>query len=499
MNRPGREQPLLAMRGIVKTFPGVRALRGVDLDLGRGEILAVLGENGAGKSTLMKVLGGDLRADAGTIEMDGRVVSLRSPFQARAAGIAVINQEVALVPGLNAVDNIFLDRRGSWLGLVRRSEERRRAAELLHRLGGQVPLDVPCGRLTAAQRQFVEIARALAGEPRIVVMDEPTTALTTVETQQLFTLVRDLRSRGVGVIWISHRLEEIFDLADRAVVLRDGRGVADRPLADLDRGKLIALMVGRDLAEEYPPRKHAVGGARLVVSGLCLNQQIRDVSFEVRAGEILGLAGLVGAGRTETVRLLFGAERATAGRVVLDGRPLKIRSPREAIAAGIGLLTEDRRLQGLVLGRSVRENFALPNLSRFSRWGLLLTRRERHACRGQIDALGVRPPSMETPAGLLSGGNQQKVVLSKWLERDCEVVLFDEPTRGIDVGARHEIYQLINALAERGKAVVLVSSDLPELLGMADRILVMRAGRLVGERTNGPTTTQEEIMALAFG
>ncbi len=490
--------PLLEMRGIVKSFPGVQALRGVDLDLAAGEVLALLGENGAGKSTLMKVLGGAHRPDAGTLRLDGQPITFRSPHEARAAGISVIHQEFNLVPGLTAVENIFLGQERARAGFVPRAEERRRATELFRRLGATIDLDLPCARLPTAAQQLVEIARALAYDARVIVMDEPTAALSDAEAGRLFGIVRDLQARGIAVVYISHRLDEIFALADRVVVLRDGRHVGARPKAGLGRKELIELMVGRELAEEYPRRTSRPGAVRLAVSGLARGRAVRDVSFQVRAGEILALAGLVGAGRTETLRLIFGADRKDAGEILLDGRPLEIRSPRDAIAAGIGLLTEDRKLQGLMLGRSVRENFSLPNLARLSRLGFMDSRREREAFGHHVAALRIKVPHQDEAARNLSGGNQQKVVLAKWLERDCEVLFFDEPTRGIDVGARHEIYQLMNDLVARGKAIVMASSDLPEVLGMADRILVMHDGRITGELDNRRGCTQEEVMRLAM-
>jgi len=497
-SRPPAGQPLLVMQGIVKSFPGVQALRGVDLDVSAGEVLAVLGENGAGKSTLIKVLGGAYAPDQGVLKLDDREIAFRSPLEARAAGIAVIHQEFNLVPGLTATENIFLGQESGRAGFVPHREERRLAAELFRRLGATIDLDAPCSRLTTAQQQLVEIARALAREARIIVMDEPTAALTAAEVGRLFEIIRDLTKRGIAVIYISHRLDEIFALAHRVVVLRDGRNVGSLPTTGLGRTELIEMMVGRTMADEYPRRSVNLGPPRLTVSGLRRGRAVRDVSFTVRSGEILALAGLVGAGRTETLRLIFGADARDAGEISLDGRRLDIRSPRDAIAAGIGLLTEDRKLQGLVLGQSVRDNFALPNLDTLAPHGFIDGHRERAAFGRHVDGLRIKVSNQDQQARHLSGGNQQKVVLAKWLERDCEVLFFDEPTRGIDVGARHEIYLLMNDLAARGKAIVMVSSELPEVLGMADRILVMHDGRITGELLNGPDVTQAEVMRLAM-
>lgn len=489
--------PLLAMRGMVKTFPGVRALRGVDLTLQTGEVLALMGENGAGKSTLMKLVGGAHRPDAGTIAVDGRPTVFQSPQEARQAGIAVIYQEFNLIPGLTARENIFLGQEATRAGFLDHRQERRRAAKLFERLGVAIDLDVPCRRLTTAQQQLVEIAKALALEARIIVMDEPTAALTAHETARLFEIIGDLRREGIGIIYISHRLDEIFTIADRVSVLRDGANVVERPIGQITRGELIERMVGRELKDEFPARSVPLGPPRLEVTRLRRGRAVRDVSFSVARGEILAITGLVGAGRTETARLLFGADPRDAGEVRLDGRLLAIRTPRDAIAAGIGLLTEDRKLQGLVLGASVRDNFALANLTRLSRAGFVQLRREREECARYTDLLRIRIPHQEQPVRNLSGGNQQKVVLAKWLARNCEVLIFDEPTRGVDVGAKYEIYVLMNQLAAEGKAIVMISSELPEVLGMADRILVMHEGRITGEIADARRATQEQIMRLA--
>lgn len=489
--------PLLGMRGIVKSFPGVQALRGVDLCLLHGEVLALLGENGAGKSTLMKVLGGAHRADAGTVTINGRQCRFQSPQDSRKAGVAVIYQEFNLVPSLTVVENIFLGQEVTRAGFVARKQEHQRAKTLFARLGVEIDLDAPCGRLSTAQQQLVEIAKSLACDARIIVMDEPSAALTAHEVDRLFTITRDLKQQGIGIIYISHRLEEVFSIADRVVVLRDGKNVGERPIARITRSEMIELMVGRELKDEFPRRTANIGSVRLDVSHLTRGQAVRDVSFGVRSGEILALTGLVGAGRTETVRLIFGADARDAGDIRLDGKSIAISSPRDAMSAGIGLLTEDRKLQGLVLGHSVRENFGLPNLSWLSRYGFVQLASEREHCGHFLENLRIQVTGQDQRAGDLSGGNQQKVVLAKWLARRCDVLMFDEPTRGIDVGAKYEIYVLMNELAAVGKAIVMISSELPEVLGMADRILVMHEGRLTGEIPDARRATQKQIMELA--
>ena len=492
-----KSAPLLGMRGIVKSFPGVQALRGVDLCLLHGEVLALLGENGAGKSTLMKVLGGAHRADAGTVTINGRQCRFQSPQDSRKAGVAVIYQEFNLVPSLTVVENIFLGQEVTRAGFVARKQEHQKAKALFARLGVEIDLDAPCGGLSTAQQQLVEIAKSLACDARIIVMDEPSAALTSHEVERLFTITRDLKQQGIGIIYISHRLEEVFSIADRVVVLRDGKNVGERLIARITRSEMIELMVGRELKDEFPRRTASIGSVRLDVSHLSRGQAVRDVSFGVRSGEILALTGLVGAGRTETVRLIFGADARDAGDIRLDGKSIAISSPRDAMSAGIGLLTEDRKLQGLVLGHSVRENFGLPNLSWLSRYGFVQLASEREHCGHFLENLRIQVTGQDQRAGDLSGGNQQKVVLAKWLARRCDVLMFDEPTRGIDVGAKYEIYVLMNELAAAGKAIVMISSELPEVLGMADRILVMHEGRLTGEIPDARRATQKQIMELA--
>lgn len=491
------ETPLLEMRNVSKTFPGVKALQDVSLTLGRGEVLALLGENGAGKSTLMKVLGGAHKPDQGEIRIEGRSIEIHSPHESQAAGIAIIYQEFNLVPGLTAADNIFLGQEKTRAGFVRRGEERRRAAELFKRLEIDIDPDELCSNLTVAQQQIVEIAKALSLDARILVMDEPSAALTTREVDRLYAVIRELKAQGIGIVYISHRLDEIFEVCDRVSVLRDGQNVGEKPVVDVTRKSLIEMMVGRELKDEFPVRDTHIGKPKLEVGNLNRGKAVQGVTFNVREGEILGLTGLVGAGRTETVRLIFGADKRDSGTVRLDGKELKITSPSDAIRARIGLLTEDRKLQGLVLPHSVRDNFALPNLDWLSRLGFVKRKEERESFGGYVDSLKIKIPHQEQAAKNLSGGNQQKVVLAKWLARNCEVLIFDEPTRGIDVGAKYEIYCLMNELAAKGKSIIMISSELPEILGMSDRILVMHEGRVTGEIDDVSNATQEQIMDLA--
>jgi len=495
---PADRPPLLRMSGIDKSFPGVHALKNVSLDLHAGEVLALVGENGAGKSTLIKVLGGAYRPDGGKILLDGRERPMASPTAAQAAGVSIIYQEFNLIPDLTVRENIFLGREHVRCGLVRASEERREAERLFGRVGMAIEPAARCRDLTVAQQQTVEITKALAVRARIIVMDEPTAALTSQEVEHLFAIIHDLKVQGIGVIYISHRLEEVFEVADRVMVLRDGAPVVTCAVRDMSREALIERMVGRPLEAEFPARSATLGPERLRVEGLCRGKAVRNVSFSVRSGEVLGFAGLVGAGRTETMRLLFGADRRDAGRIFVGGTEVHIRSPRDAMRHRICLLSEDRKGEGLVLQHSARENFGLPNLKRFQ-WGPFIDRRrERRAFGDYIERLRIKVADPEQPAENLSGGNQQKVVLAKWLARHADVILIDEPTRGIDVGAKHEIYQLMNQLASQGKAIIMVSSELPEILGMSDRVIVMHEGRTMGEITDVAHASQEDILAMAI-
>ena len=485
------------MRGIDKAFPGVQALEHVDFDLHAGEVHALLGENGAGKSTLIKILGGSHQPDAGRIVIAGSDTHFHSPGDALRAGIAAIYQEFNLVPTLSARENIFLGQESSTFGFIRRREELRQAEALLERVGVEIDPDVPCHQLSIAQQQVVEIAKALSLDAKIIVMDEPSATLTPQEVGRLFEVIRELQQQGIGIIYISHRLPEIFQIADRITVLRDGRHVATEQTTEVTRDRLIEMMVGRRLEHEFPRRDVTLGETRLAVTNLRRDKAVRGVSLSVRRGEVLGVTGLVGAGRTEMARLIFAADKFEEGEIVLDGKRLKLRSPRDAIGAGICLLTEDRKSQGLILKQSVLENFGLPNLSHFTRLAFVNQAQERESLDKYVKSLRIKLASSRQPAATLSGGNQQKVVLAKWLQRNCEVVMFDEPTRGIDVGAKYEIYQLMNDLAAAGKAIIMISSELPEILGMSDRILVMHEGRVSGEITDVQNATQERIMHLA--
>jgi ribose transport system ATP-binding protein len=492
--------PLIEMRGISKYYPGVVALDNVDFSLAPGEVHALVGENGAGKSTLMKILAGAERASRGEILLDGNVVVIDSPQRAMDLGINIIYQEFNLVPHLSAAENIFLGREptGPIPGWVNFRHVYGESQRLMESLGMRLDVRSEVRTLSVAQQQMVEIAKATSRQSRLIVMDEPSATLTDHELANLFALIRSLRERGVTVIYISHRLEEIFEIADRVTVFRDGRRIATRPIGEVNREEIIRMMVGRELKESIPKQTAPVGEVALEVRGLTRAGAFQDISFSVRKGEVVGLGGLVGAGRTEVARAIFGADAVDAGEILLDGRPVSIHSPRDAIRLGIGLVPEDRKLLGLVLGMAVRENVTLANLEAVAPGGFIQPRREREAAQKYIQDLMIRTPSGEQTVRNLSGGNQQKVVLAKWLFTDSRLLIFDEPTRGIDVGSKVEIYQLMNALTAQGVGILMITSELPELLGMSDRILVMHEGRLAGELPRAEAT-QERVMHLATG
>ncbi|MEV7470923.1 sugar ABC transporter ATP-binding protein [Streptomyces kronopolitis] len=505
-------RPLLRVEGVTKSFPGVRALDGVDLTLRAGEVHVLLGENGAGKSTLIKMLSGAHRPDEGRLLAEGgqdgtreglHEVHIRSAQDAERLGIATIYQEFNLVPGLTVAENIFLGRQPrNRLGLVDKKTMRTRAAALLRRVRLDVSPDTPVGELGIARLQMVEIAKALSLDARVLIMDEPTAVLTSEEVETLFEIVRELRDSGVGVIFITHHLDEIGVLGDRVTVLRDGRSVREVPAAT-DEDELIRLMVGRDIAEQYPRQRPDEPGAPvlrvrgLTRRGAAAGPVFEGIDFEVRAGEVVGLAGLVGAGRTEVVRAIFGVDRYDAGTVEIDGKELARGDVRAAMRAGLGLVPEDRKGQGLVLDASLQDNLTLARLDRDTRGGLVDRGTQRREAAAVAAQLKVRMSGLGQSARTLSGGNQQKIVIGKWLLTDTRLLILDEPTRGIDVGAKVEIYQLINELTASGRAVLMISSDLPEVLGMSDRVLVMSQGRLAGELT-AEAATQDAVMELAL-
>ncbi len=492
--------PLLVLRDIYKAFPGVQALAGVSLDLYPGEVHALVGENGAGKSTLIKIAAGVYPPDAGEILFEGRSVRLEGPRHAAALGIAVIHQEPYLFPTLSVLENLFMGfqpRRGP-LGLVDWRAMARRAEAVFRELGISLPLDGPAGDLSAAQQQLLQIARALLQDARVLIMDEPTSSLSQKEVQILFEIVRRLRDRGVGILYISHRLEEVFALADRVTVLRDGQWVGTYPIAEVTPETLIARMVGRALTQLFPHTPHPPGPVLLRVHRLRRSGVFEEISFEVRAGEIVGMAGLVGAGRSEVAQAIFGILPPEEGFIEVDGRRMVPRTPWEAMAAGLFYIPEDRHRQGIVGPLSVRENLTLAILRRLTRFGLLDLRAERTLAQTYRERLRIRVADLDQPIAALSGGNQQKVVVARGLATRPRILILDEPTRGIDVGTKAEIHRLMDELAAQGIGILMISSELPEILGMSDRILVMQAGRLVGELRRDEAT-QEGIMALAMG
>ena len=489
---------LLKMVGMVKTFPGVKALRGVTVELAKGEILALLGENGAGKSTLIKILAGAFQPDTGDIFVDGQQLKMQGPSDSRNAGIAVIHQEFSLIAGLSASENIFLAKPLQTYSFIHLQQEYVKAKELLDKLGADFDPRTPCRLLSVAQMQLVEIAKALSDKASILVLDEPTAALTPRETSRLFILLDQLKKSGMGIIYVSHRLDEVFQIADRMQVLRDGAEVATIAANATTQTQIIKWMVGREIEQSGVSKKEVGGKVVMSAKGLTKGVKVKNVSLEIREGEILGLTGLVGSGRTEVARILAGADIPEKGEISIEGRKLNLRSVSEAIGLGIFLLTEDRKNQGLFLDRPVHENFSIASLFRFAYFGMINKAREIKAFLNHKDSMGIRVSSPLIRVGNLSGGNQQKVLLARWLERKGKVFLLDEPTRGVDVGAKEEIYLLLRKLAAEGNAILLISSELPEVLALSDRILVMHEGQIKGEIKDVAKATQEQIMELAI-
>jgi ABC-type sugar transport system ATPase subunit len=476
-------QPVLALDGITKSFRASAPSTGCRSTSGPGEVHALLGENGAGKSTLIKIMSGVHEPDAGTVELDGRPVRLASPQAAQAAGVATIYQELLLFPELTVAENVFAGHapRGRFGGIDWRAA-RARSREILASLDiHDLDVDRTVGSLSVGNRQRVEIAKALSQNARVLIMDEPTAALTEADVERLFAIVRLLKARGVGVVYISHRMAEIFALADRVTVLRDGRYVGTREVAETSEGELITMMVGRSLDALFPKLPAAIGAPLLEVRGLCGRPHLRDIDLTVRRGEIVGLAGLVGSGRSELAQAIFGISPPERGQILLDGRPVHVRDPRDAIRQGIAYVPEDRGTQGLVRPMRLRENVSLAVLRRLARGGFVDRAAEAELGRASIKSFAIRASGIDQVVGKLSGGNQQKVVLGKWLATKPKLLIMDEPTRGIDVGAKAEIHKLMSELAGQGLGVLMISSELPEVLGMSDRVLVMRGGRIVAE------------------
>ncbi len=492
----------LELIDITKAFPGVIALDRVSLSVGRGEVVGLIGENGAGKSTLMKILGGVTEPSSGMIRIDGRERRSLSVGDAIAAGIAFVHQELNLFDNLDVAANVFIGReplRGGPLKLIDRDRLHRQVQPLLDRLGVEFRPDTPVAELSLAQMQLLEIVKALSLDARIVIMDEPTSSLTLTETERLMQVIRDLKAHGVSVIFISHRLNEVESCADRVVVLRDGRVVGELDRAGIAPDAMIRLMIGRDLKSLYIPPKRAPGASTLEIVGLRTSTYPdQAVSLDVRSGEILGLAGLVGSGRTELARVVFGIDPPQGGTLRLDGEPLVIRSPREAIDRGVYLVPEDRKRASLLLDLPIAQNISLPDLRSYARSTIVSHRAETANGERQRQRLNIRAPSVATEVGTLSGGNQQKVVLARWLSMKPRLVIFDEPTRGIDVGAKNEIYELMRSLADQGVAILMISSDMEEVIGVSDRIAVMHEGRISGflER---PQFSERNILQLAVG
>ncbi len=492
--------PLLNITSVTKSFGGVQALNGVSFELRAGEVHALVGENGAGKSTLIKVITGAHQADGGTLAIGGRVIEANDPVTARALGVAAIYQQPALFPDLTVAENIALglEAGGPWR-CIRWGRRRRQAHALLDRIGAVIDPETEVRHLTMPEQQLVEIARALGANARILIMDEPTASLSEREVDHLLRVIRELRGQGVGIIYISHRLDELFQVADRVTVLRDGCTVGTRPMTAVDRAELIRLMVGREVAAVFPKQTVPLGEVVLELRGVgCRASGVHDVSLSVRAGEILGLAGLVGAGRTELARILFGLTPADSGEIRLCDKAVIIDSPAQAIKLGITYVPEDRRRHGVILDMPVAANTTLATLNKIARFGWLDFRRERATARAFVERLAVKTASIDAPVGNLSGGNQQKVALARWLAAEPAVLILDEPTQGIDVGAKAEIHRLMGDLARRGLAILMISSDLPEILGMSDRVAVLHAGTIMGTLERGEAT-QERVLSLALG
>lgn len=475
------QENILELKGICKGFPGVKALDNVDFTVRRGEVLALAGENGAGKSTLMKILSGIYKKDAGSMTFNGAEVEVESPKEAERLGLSIIHQELNVILGKSVAENIYIGRQPEKYGLIDWKQMYTEAEALFRHLG--IPMDVKrvVRGMSIAQQQMICIAKAVSFDAKLVIMDEPTSSLTDQETKVLFQIIRDLKKQNRSVIFITHRLDEIFEIADRVAVLRDGCSVGTKVVAETSKKELIAMMIGREMTKQFPPRDVPIGSELLRAENISDGKKVKGVSFHVCRGEVLGFAGLVGAGRTETMRMVFGADHRRSGHIYLDGKEIRIHSPRDSVRNKIAFVTEDRKGEGLLLSKRVRTNIVMVALDKIKKHGLLNLTLERDAALKYVSEMKVVTPSIQQKVMYLSGGNQQKVVVAKWLFSDSEVMILDEPTRGIDVGAKLEIYELINRLAAQGKAIIVVSSDMEEILGISDRIIVMHEGKIAGE------------------
>jgi len=498
MTNPTSSTPLLTMRQINKFFPGVQALKGVDFEVYPGEVHALVGENGAGKSTLMKILSGVHQPDGGEIIFKGQPVHFTNPRQAQDAGIITIYQELNQVPMLSVTENIFLGSEIMRGPFIHWSEMHKRSRELLAKLHMDINPRIQVGTLGVGQQQMVEVAKALHQDADLIIMDEPTAALSLNEIRDLFDIIQELKQKNIAVIYISHHLDEAFEVCDRITVLRDGEHISTQPTESLDMEGLISLMVGRTLDEQIPKEAAERGEEVLRVENLTQGTRLKNISFSAYAGEVLGVAGLVGAGRTELLRALFGADLIDSGKIYINGKEVRIGSPEDAIANGMALLTEDRKSQGIILGLTTRENISMPVLDTLTVGPIVSKQKERALVAEYVERIAIKVSSQEQMAQNLSGGNQQKVVLSKWMATKPRILLFDEPTRGIDVGAKVEIYRLMNQLVQDGVAIIMVSSELPEILGMSDRVMVIHEGRITGFLDRA-AATQERIMEYATG
>jgi len=488
------------MVDISKSFFGVKALENINIHAYAGKVLALLGENGAGKSTLMKILSGIYKKDTGSIMIQGSEVNISGIKAAEELGISIIHQELSLLPNMTVCENIFLgNEKVSGFRKLNKSEMKAQSAEMLRKIGCSAEPDTMVGKISVGEMQMIEIIKAVSKHSKIIIMDEPTTALTDVETQKLFEVIEKLKSEGIAVIYISHRLDEIFQICDDVTVLRDGKLIGSARVSDVTKDQLITMMVGRELEEQFPYRKSEPGDVVLKVENLSWKDKVRDVSFEVRRGEIVGLSGLMGSGRTETAKIIFGEYKKTSGKISVDGQEVSIQSPKDAIKYGLAYLSEDRKKEGLVLGMSVGENMTLSNLKSFEQTGFRLNRQEESKLVSEyIKKLSIKTTGSKQKIKNLSGGNQQKVIIAKWIMMSPKVLIIDEPTKGIDVGAKKEIYDVLNELKQMGKAIILISSDMPEIVGISDRVIVMHEGIVTGELER-EDANQENIMKFAVG